>query len=161
MYASSVAFLYGAGTSDFFVIGIDGKVKYISRWYNETELQSNLDTLTSAPGERPRAFPMNFNLEQNYPNPFSANGNSVGGSTLSTTIRYEIRSDEKLDVTLTIYNLLGVPVRTLVNKVQGSGFYEVSWNATDHANKQVPAGAYFYTLQAGDLKQTRRIILLP
>jgi len=151
MYASSQALTYGAGTSDFYVIGIDGVVKYLSRWYDEGELQSHLDTLTSTPEERPRVFPMTFNLEQNFPNPFNP----------STSIRYELRTERKLDVTLTIYNLLGVHVRTLVSEQQGSGFHEVTWDGRDDSNIKALGGAYFYTLQAGEFTQTRRMILLP
>lgn len=85
----------------------------------------------------------NFDLQQNYPNPFNP----------STKIRYSI-ADQSL-VTLKVYNVLGKEIATLVDEVKGEGTYEVNFNGSGLAS-----GVYFYTLQAGKITQTRKMILM-
>ena len=90
-----------------------------------------------------------FFLANNYPNPFNP----------STIIRYEI--GETSGVTLKIYNSLGEEIRTLVNKEQIEGVYEVTFNA-----ENIPTGIYFYSIQAAAstgsaaFVQTKKMILL-
>ena len=86
--------------------------------------------------------PKQFALYPNTPNPFNP----------STTIRYTLpRSSE---VTLTIYDLLGREITTLVNKTQTPGEYSVIWNGQDH-----PSGIYLCELKAGDFTETRKLVL--
>lgn len=87
-------------------------------------------------------------LHQNYPNPF----NPV------TTIRYEL--PEKSFVNITIYDMLGRQVRTLINQTQDAGFKSVIWNATNDNGKLVSAGVYLYKIQAGEFVQTKKMLLL-
>ncbi|MBN1406340.1 MAG: VCBS repeat-containing protein [Calditrichaceae bacterium] len=88
-----------------------------------------------------------FVLYQNYPNPFNP----------STTIRYSVETQNlaSQQVELSIYNLVGQKVATLVNKKQPAGSYEVLWNTGD-----LSSGVYLYRLQAGNQAQTKRMILL-
>jgi hypothetical protein len=81
-------------------------------------------------------------LYSNYPNPFNP----------STTIRYTILKSS--EVTLTIYNLLGKEITTLLNKTQTPGEYSVIWNGQSHAS-----GIYICRLQAGDFTETRKLVL--
>jgi hypothetical protein len=76
-------------------------------------------------------IPQYFNLKQNFPNPFNP----------STTIRYSIKSESL--VKLTIYNSIGEIVETLVEQQQPSGSYDIVWNAKDLAS-----GIYIYRLVA-------------
>ena len=92
--------------------------------------------------------PSLYALHQNYPNPFNP----------TTKIRYDI--PEASVVTLSIYNLMGKEVRTLINSEQSTGFKNIQWNATNDQGKPVPAGVYVYTIQAGDFRQTKKMILL-
>ncbi len=89
--------------------------------------------------------PKSFSLSQNYPNPFNP----------STVIRY------KLSVagftTLKVFDLLGKEVATLVNEKQNAGSYVVDFNSTAF---NVPSGIYFYTLNAGEFKETRKMVLI-
>jgi hypothetical protein len=82
-------------------------------------------------------------LFQNYPNPFNP----------STAIRYALVRPS--DVTLTVYDVLGRRVATLVQGPQGGGFHEVQFDASGLAS-----GVYLYQLRAGDFVQTRRLLLL-
>ena len=93
-------------------------------------------------------IPAEFALKQNYPNPF----NPV------TRILYDI--PEASHVTITIYNLLGNQVKTLVSGYQEPGYKTILWNATNERGAQVSAGMYLYSIKAGDFHQTKKMLLL-
>ena len=84
-----------------------------------------------------------FALAQNYPNPF----NPV------TNISYSIPN--RLFVSLTVYDLLGRDVATLVSEEMPAGLHEVNWNAS-----VLPSGVYIYRLRAGSFSESKKIILL-
>jgi hypothetical protein len=91
-------------------------------------------------------IPSKISLLQNYPNPF----NPV------TKIQYSIPlSFETQQVTIKIFDILGRELETLIDEKQRSGKYEVQFNATHYSS-----GIYFYTLTAGEFRQTRKMILL-
>ncbi|HEX9916175.1 MAG TPA: T9SS type A sorting domain-containing protein, partial [candidate division Zixibacteria bacterium] len=85
---------------------------------------------------------------QNYPNPFNP----------STIIEYYL--SKPCHVTLNIYNVLGQKVRTLKNEYQGIGKGAVSWEGKDDRGKDMPSGTYFYKLKAGDLTESRKMLLI-
>ena len=87
-------------------------------------------------------------LYGNYPNPF----NPV------TTIIYHLIEDEF--VKITIYDLLGNVVNTLVNKTVDSGYNSVQWNSKNTEGQSVAAGVYFYSIEVGNFRQTEKMILL-
>jgi photosystem II stability/assembly factor-like uncharacterized protein len=88
--------------------------------------------------------PKGFELRQNYPNPF----NSV------TVISWKLAVDSH--VNLSIYNILGQKLTTLVNKRQSAGDYQFEWNAGS-----LSSGVYIYTLETSrGFKQSRKLILL-
>ena len=80
---------------------------------------------------------------QNYPNPF----NPV------TKINYELPGAEF--VTLKIFDVLGNEVALLINEKQNGGVYTAFWDASNFSS-----GIYFYTIDAGEFKQTKSMILL-
>ena len=88
-------------------------------------------------------MPLTFNLYQNYPNPFNP----------STTIKYSIPELSK--VRLTLFNLLGEEITTLVNEEKNAGNYSVEFNAS-----ALPSGVYFYRIQAGSFVETKKMLLL-
>lgn len=88
--------------------------------------------------------PAIFQLEQNYPNPFNP----------TTTIQFQIPSSQFVD--LSIYNLLGKKVATMVHKRQAAGKHQVVWNA-----EGVASGVYYYQLSTEQgVCQTKKLILL-
>jgi len=93
-------------------------------------------------------IPEEFSLRQNYPNPF----NPV------TTLRYDI--PENSHVTITIYDMLGRQVKTLINQTQDAGYRSIIWDATNDYGKPVSAGLYLYQIQAGEYMQTKKMVLL-
>jgi PKD repeat protein len=94
------------------------------------------------------SIPTEFSLHQNYPNPF----NPV------TTLRYDL--PENGMVNITIYNMLGKQVKTLINQTQDAGYRSVIWDATNDYGKPVSAGIYLYQIQAGEYMQTKKMVLL-
>jgi hypothetical protein len=93
-------------------------------------------------------IPEVFALHQNYPNPF----NPV------TTLRYDL--PEQSLVNITIYDMLGRQVKTIINQTQEAGFKSVIWNATNNQGNPVSAGVYLYQIQAGEFVQTKKMVLL-
>ncbi len=90
------------------------------------------------------ATPNKFELSQNYPNPFNP----------TTTIKYSVVGNS-VPVKLAVYDVLGRLVKTLVNKNQGAGNYEVRFNANN-----LPSGIYFYKLAACNFNSVRKMILI-
>ncbi len=95
------------------------------------------------------SVPENFSLSQNYPNPF----NPV------TSIKYSVPELSK--VKLSIFDINGKEVNTLVNTNQLPGEYNIRWNGKDAFGNTAPSGAYFYNLTAGDnFSETKRMVLV-
>jgi beta-glucosidase len=99
-----------------------------------------------------------FELSQNFPNPFSTKTSLEGNPV--TTINYKIPNESEksasgVNVKITIYNILGKIVATLVNQNQIAGNYSVKFNA-----KELPSGVYFYRLSAGNFSATKKMLLL-
>ena len=93
--------------------------------------------------------PAVFSLADNYPNPFNP----------ATTLQYAL--PQAADVALTVYNVLGQPVRTLVAERQAAGRYAVEWDATNDQGHRLSSGLYFYRLQAGgDFREVKKMLLL-
>ena len=96
-----------------------------------------------------------FTLEQNYPNPFNP----------STTIKYNIPGAGReynsviQNVNLTIYDLLGREVSTLVNKLQSPGRYEVVFNVSERG-LDLSSGTYIYVLRYGEFVQSKKMLLI-
>ena len=94
---------------------------------------------------RPEAFA----LANNYPNPFNP----------ATTIKYAL--PQAADVELTVYNVVGQSVRTLVAEHQSAGRYVVEWDATNGSGHSLSSGMYFYRLEAGgEFLETKKMLLL-
>jgi hypothetical protein len=88
-------------------------------------------------------IPSEFSLNQNYPNPFNP----------STSISYSL--PELSSVDLTIYNMLGQKVASLVSQTQEAGSYTVTWNASSASS-----GVYIYRLSVGNQVFTKRMMLI-
>jgi hypothetical protein len=99
-------------------------------------------TVNNVDGEDAVQSVQDFHLSQNYPNPFNPN----------TTIWYSVPGS--CFVTLTVYDLLGREIETLVSESKTPGDYSVVWDGENHA-----AGIYLVRLTAGDFKETRKIVL--
>ncbi len=92
--------------------------------------------------------PNDFQIAQNFPNPFNP----------STVIKFGL--PQSSFVTIKIYDMLGKEVRTLVNGERNSGFYNIQWNGDNDFGSKVSSGTYIYRIQAGSFIQTRKMILM-
>ena len=93
-------------------------------------------------------LPQDFALEQNYPNPFN----------LSTTIQFELNS--RAPVRLRIYNILGREVYREAFGVLSAGRYTIDWNGRDERGDELASGVYLYSLTAGQIVRTRKMVLI-
>ncbi len=105
-----------------------------------------LKSLTSI-GHTPDV-PTVYQLDQNYPNPFNP----------STTIKFTVPVAGK--VTLTVYNVVGQKIATLINGNVTAGSHTRVWNGKDSAGNQVASGVYFYKLTAEKFSATEKMILM-
>ncbi|MFH1337013.1 MAG: T9SS type A sorting domain-containing protein, partial [Candidatus Zixiibacteriota bacterium] len=92
--------------------------------------------------------PFVFLLNQNHPNPFN----------LQTNITYSVSTPGR--VNLTIYDLLGRRVRTLADENQTPGEKSLDWDGKDDKGNTIASGIYFYRLEAGQLSNTKKMLLL-
>ena len=93
-------------------------------------------------------LPTKVKLNQNYPNPFNP----------ITKISYEMPSDGFVKVS--ILDMMGREVKTLVESSQVSGMRSVTWNATDNNDQPVSAGVYLYKIQIREITKTRKMVFL-
>lgn len=104
-------------------------------WYGSQKLLTRVE-------QAPSDLPDEFHLEQNYPNPFNP----------LTTISFDVKAPVR--VVLTLYNVLGHRVTTLVNGQYTAGRYRVHFDARD-----LSSGLYFYAIQMGDFRSIKKMIL--
>jgi len=98
--------------------------------------------------EEPAPEVINTAVSQNYPNPFNP----------TTTINYSLAMP--CDVDLTIFNIKGQKVKTLVNAKQNTGHYQAAWDGKNSSNKQVASGVYFYKLTTPEKSLNKKMLLL-
>jgi|GEM_PF-381614 len=112
-------------------------------WYrNETP---NDSTTTIGPNS---TIPKEYALFHNYPNPF----NPV------TTLKYALPKDTK--VHLSVYDITGRKVATLVQDQQQAGWHEVQWHGTNDLGQSVSTGVYFYRIVAGDFVDVKKMVYM-
>jgi hypothetical protein len=96
----------------------------------------------------PSHHPETFRLRQNYPNPFNP----------ATVISYMLSDGGQVD--LTIHDLLGQQIKSLVNERQAAGSYTVSWDGTNERGESVAGGVYLFRLKSGTNVEARKMLLL-
>lgn len=121
-------------------VGAFGNVDWLSGW-------TKFESTTTDIAENITNLPTNFELLQNYPNPFNP----------STLISFSLTKSDF--VNLKVYDLLGNEIATLVDGYKEAGKYNITFNA-DNFNKSLSSGIYFYTLRAGNISQTKKMILI-
>jgi hypothetical protein len=99
------------------------------------------------------AVPLQFDLSQNYPNPFS-----LSGSVNATMIRFSL--PEPAFVALDIHNALGQRIMSLRRAQMPAGEHAVAWNGVDEAGKKISSGIYWINFSAGAFQALRRIVVM-
>jgi len=150
LYLSNIKFsqaLDSAGINHKWVPFKGGHVDMVGQRIQETMLpffsEVLIDTLITEVENAYSNFSSTFILMQNYPNPFNP----------TTAISYQLSALSQVD--LSIYNILGQKVATLVSEKQPAGDYKVEWDASGFAS-----GIYLYHLQTDEFSETRKMILL-
>lgn len=93
-------------------------------------------------------IPLSVYLDQNYPNPFNP----------TSTIQFGLTA--RANVELSVYNVLGQTVRTLVRNEMQPGNHKVQWDSRNDVGRTVATGVYFYRLKVGEFVQVRKMLLL-
>ena len=94
------------------------------------------------------AIPQKYLLGQNFPNPFNPN----------TTIEFAIPEDSY--VNLSVYDIMGRLVKTIVDKKINAGYYQVDWDGTDQDSLHVSASLYIYVLKNNKVTITKKMIMM-
>tara|TARA_B100001250_G_scaffold367439_1_gene349479 strand:+ start:12 stop:863 length:852 start_codon:yes stop_codon:yes gene_type:complete len=110
--------------------------------------QNHIYVYNSQLGKIKNNIPIAYFLSQNYPNPFNPN----------TSIKYNL--PENTNVEISVYNLMGILVKNLINTNQNSGYKSVIWDGTNNNGEMVSGGIYFYIIKTNTFSQTRKMILL-
>lgn len=87
-------------------------------------------------------------LDQNYPNPFNP----------STTITFSLPNDASVNVK--VFNMLGQEVASLADGYFQRGRHELVWNAHDADQRRIASGVYFYSIESGDLRLVKKMVVL-
>ena len=111
--------------------------------YRPRFIYLKINDSTTSISDNKESFPGNFSLRQNYPNPFNP----------STRISFAV--PRKSNVLIKVFNVLGESISELINKNYDAGNYETNFNASN-----LSSGVYFYRMVAGEVVQTKKMILL-
>lgn len=146
------------------VTGLNAETKYYFMVKTQTDPHAdNSNTVVSEPSdivsaetEEPAAvgsekeenIPDSYALYQNHPNPFN----------LESEITYDL--PKSTYVTLIVYNMLGQPVRTLVDSKMPAGSHQVIWDARDQKGQGVPSGIYIFILKSDSYTEKRKALLM-
>lgn len=137
------------GIADTFLV-VDPKTLTAGVTFRWTAIAEDQDMTSASPDTFIFATtaPGAVSLKQNFPNPFNP----------ETTIRYELPANAV--VSISIYNVLGQHVRTLVGGAQPAGFHEVVWDGRNGSGSRVGSGVYLCKMSADGVVRTRKMIYL-
>ena len=116
--------------------------------YTDAQGQYDITIWATGVDDDEASNPTAFNLYQNYPNPFNP----------STVIAYEM--PKVADMSISIYNVLGIKVKTLYDGYQTNLAGHYVWDGTDDAGRGVSAGVYIYALSADGVRINKKMLML-
>jgi len=142
-----------AWTAVFFGFGLEGMMGDRIDTLLTRSLRYFQQTVTGIVPSGTAGTPLSFELAQNYPNPFNP----------STTIQFSL--PVRAAVTITVFDLSGRVVRSLLKQEQEAGMHTAVWDARDDRGQHVSSGVYFYRLEASGpegilMRQTRKMVLV-
>ena len=144
-----VAFRY-LGT-DYNVIYFDFPLYFVEEAQACSLLHKALSDLGMSPAiveEDESNVPLSFSLKQNFPNPFNS----------ETVMEYFLPKESQ--VKITIYNLLGQRVKTILDQRESAGHKRVIWDGKNEKGETLSSGIYFYRIEAGEFAQAKKMVLL-
>ena len=95
-----------------------------------------------------KAIPVDFALQQNFPNPFNP----------STEIRFDL--PEADFVNLSVYNMMGQKIKTLTSENMTPGYHSIIWNGTNDSGSRVATGMYFYSINTSQFQSIKKMLFL-
>ncbi len=107
-----------------------------------------VNTASSAIGEPASGVATDFQLYQNFPNPFNP----------TTTIAFDLPTSDAVQVT--VFNSLGQGVKSLVSGTMTAGNHQLVWDGRNNLGQEVPAGVYYYQLKSASFSETRKMLLI-
>ena len=125
-------------TVEFGLLSVDEMMIVFGLYFTGEQLNNDLQS----------TLPQSPLLHSNFPNPFNPN----------TLLRYDLPQSGMVNIT--IHDMMGKKIKTLVNSAQSAGYKTIQWNGTNDNNKPVSAGLYLYTIQTGNFTQTKKMVLL-
>ena len=141
---SAVGDFNNDGKPDVFAVGYiwgTGNAAPVDIWLNTTVFPDGVKTGYNS-------VPKNYQLFQNYPNPFNP----------ATNIQYTLGISSQ--VNLSVYNMCGQKIKTLVDSFQNGEKYSIVWDGTDEKNYPVSSGIYFYCLKTSDQALQKKMLLV-
>jgi hypothetical protein len=115
---------------------------------NQGQLLPSESEISFKPDTQPQELPVDFVLGQNYPNPFNP------------STRIDISIPHASHVCLTIFNMLGQKVTTLVDQDMTAGKHMVDWRGVDSYGREISTGTYIYRITAGNFVQTKKMMFM-
>jgi len=115
---------------------------------NDRKVKAISDGVVIFTGSEQETVPDDFALFQNYPNPFNS----------ETQIRYQL--PEPSQVRITIYNLIGTEIQTIVNQDKTAGRHSVTWDGKNNHGTTMPSGIYVFELKANGFVQSNKMIMM-
>ena len=131
------------GTDDNFTIAEDIVVAS-----DNTELTVQIGVGVEVAIDESGLTPFEFALHQNYPNPFNP----------ETNIQFDVA--ENSDVNVSIFNIMGQKVATLVNGNMDAGIYHIKWNGLSDKGIALPSGMYFYKMKSSEYQSVKKLVLV-
>jgi len=149
LMASAIGNSYGVRNEWTVVVDQQGIIRYKAFGVNVAAINAVIDNLLVATGvDEESATLRDFELKQNFPNPFNP----------TTSIAFTIAAAQKMS--LKIYDAQGRLVQTLIDAPFAAGRHEVEWNGLNQQNGAAASGVYFYILQSVNFREMRKMILL-
>ena len=152
----AASYSLGAGESDTFTVRFDPQS--LGSKICTTETGNDLCSDVSCTGtagfsdvedlSEDRDLPDHYSLSQNYPNPFNATAN------------VEFSLPKNCHVKLTIYNIVAQKVTVLIDDYLSAGRKSVKWDGKDDQGEEMPSGAYFYKIKAGEFTDSKKMVIL-
>ena len=128
--------------------GVLDEVKVFNTGLSAADIKDLYDIASDAGTDNNPLFSPGYVLLQNYPNPFNS----------ATTISYYLKKTGW--VNLTIFDILGKKVISLVNKQQPDGLFSVNWNGEDKLGRAIASGIYFYQLKTKNFSERKKLIMM-
>ena len=120
-----------------------------NNWLSTTiSWQITIDRSPLSVADNPEELPENFQLYQNFPNPFNP----------QTTIEFSVPSE--IRVHIDIFNLNGQHINLILSEIKAPGRYSVLWDGTSQGGETVTSGIYVYRITAGSFVQIRKMVFM-